>query len=100
MSDLMRDQFELYANEKGFDLSFCFFDDDKSYSNEDTRLAFEIYSKAWQASRAVEIELPDRLELEHGYGGGVLKKDPHGDYLDRDDVIESIKSSGYRVKGE
>lgn len=94
MNDLMREKFEEYADEKGFDLSFYFFDDDKSYSNGDTRLAFEIYSNSWQASRDAEIELPTSSEI------AVSQDTVHLTVMDYtlEKCKEAIKSSGYKVK--
>jgi hypothetical protein len=95
MSDLMREQFEEYAEETGFDLSFYFFDDDKMFAEEDTRLAFEIYKAAWKASRAVEIELPVKYFSPDGASTNA------GDSV-RNMTIEAciynIREAGFKIK--
>lgn len=55
--EVMRENFEEWANDKGFCLDCRFFEEGNNYEEPDTALAFEI----WQASRAaIVIELPPR----------------------------------------
>lgn len=48
--DVMREQFEEFAEDKGMSLDERFFEDGNNYVDDDTRLAFEIWSAAYSAA--------------------------------------------------
>jgi len=48
--DVMREQFEEFAEAKGLSLDERFFEDGNNYIDNDTRLAFEIWSAAYAAA--------------------------------------------------
>lgn len=62
----------------------------------------DIAWRMWKASRGeLVIQLPERLSPE-GYhiDEAYLVPDSDGDYLDRDEVIETLKTAGITVKSD
>lgn len=58
--------------------------------------------EGWKASREeLVMQLPEHLSPE-GYhiDEAYLVPDPDGDYLDRDEVIETLKTAGITVKSD
>ncbi|EKN4738020.1 hypothetical protein FG473_001575 [Yersinia enterocolitica] len=57
---------------------------------------------AWQSSReSIEVELPQRQSLcASGYGDGYFVPNISGEGLDYDEVVESLRTAGIRIKGE
>ncbi|WP_185859278.1 hypothetical protein [Vreelandella populi] len=48
--DVMREKFEEFAEDKGMSLDERFFEEGNNYVDDDTRLAFEIWSAAHAAA--------------------------------------------------
>ena len=101
MSDLMRDEFEVWVKKRaisgpfGFHpqlLNRCKLDPDR-YAVSWVDSAFE----GWQASReCLVIELPKHRVSECGSPGMV--PDDDGDFFYYDEVISSIHASGVKTK--
>jgi hypothetical protein len=92
-----REQFEEWAiaNQNAWFPDFTrAFDNHDIYYGVATQAAWE----AWQASRAVPIELPDRYSPtwdRDTYSS--MYTDKHGDYFNRDQIIAALIAQGYRV---
>ena len=79
-----------------------FFDNKKSECGKHWFLTMAVMWEGWKASREeLVIQLPERLSPE-GYhiDEAYLVPDPDGDYLDRDEVIETLKTAGITIKSD
>lgn len=58
--------------------------------------------KGWLAGReSIEVELPKRQSLyASGYGDGYFVPNISGEGLDYDEVVETLRTAGIRIKGE
>lgn len=97
------DRYEL-AERHGMSKEFIdwFFDKKKSDCSNVWFMTMAIMWEGWKASREeLAIQLPERLSPE-GYhiDEAYLVPDPDGDYLDRDEVIEILKTAGITVKSD
>ncbi|EPX8764095.1 hypothetical protein ACW2RE_002332 [Yersinia enterocolitica] len=68
------------------------------YASESTRAVFS----GWLAGReSIEVELPKRQSIyASGYGDGYFVPNISGEGLDYDEVVESLRTAGIRIKGE
>ncbi|HHH0624281.1 TPA: hypothetical protein ACPZRI_000016 [Yersinia enterocolitica] len=68
------------------------------YASESTRAVFF----GWLAGReSIEVELPKRQSIyASGYGDGYFVPNISGEGLDYDEVVESLRTAGIRIKGE
>lgn len=97
------DRYEL-AERHGMSKEFIdwFFDKKKSDCGTLWFLTMAVMWEGWKASREELVtQLPERLSPE-GYhiDEAYLVPDPDGDYLDRDEVIEVLKTAGITVKSD
>lgn len=67
------------------------------YASESTRAVFS----GWLAGReSIEVELPKRQSIyASGYGDGYFVPNISGEGLDYDEVVESLRTAGIRIKG-
>ncbi|ELY5242779.1 hypothetical protein SM868_004379 [Yersinia enterocolitica] len=58
--------------------------------------------RIWKAAReSIEVELPKRQSLyASGYGDGYFVPNISGEGLDYDEVVETLRTAGIRIKGE
>lgn len=58
--------------------------------------------RIWKAGReSIEVELPKRQSLyASGYGDGYFVPNISGEGLDYDEVVETLRTTGIRIKGE
>ena len=72
--------------------------DDGGYWNMPLQQYFEV----WKASReSIEVELPKRQSIyASGYGDGYFVPNISGEGLDYDEVVETLRTAGIRIKGE
>ncbi|HIC1466998.1 TPA: hypothetical protein ACWZ76_004303 [Klebsiella pneumoniae] len=79
-----------------------FFDKKKNDCGTLWFLTMAVMWEGWKASREqLVVELPERLSPK-GYhiDEAYLVPDPDGDYLDRDEVIETLKTVDITVKSD
>lgn len=58
--------------------------------------------RIWKAAReSIEVELPKRQSIyASGYGDGYFVPNISGEGLDYDEVVETLRTAGIRIKGE
>lgn len=100
----MKDERYELAERHGMSKEFIdwFFDNKKSDCGNLWFMTMAVMWEGWKASRGeLVIQLPERLSPE-GYhiDEAYLVPDPDGHYLDRDEVIEVLKTAGITVKSD
>ncbi|CNI75595.1 Uncharacterised protein [Yersinia massiliensis] len=81
-----REEFEKWAEENGYKMDLI--PDSNVYSYSSTHCSWQ----AWQASReSLVVELP-----KSGFYLGYESPE----YMEKDDVIENLRTAGIRIKGE
>lgn len=86
--DLIKEAFEIEAEEIGFCLDQLWGDYENPYENSDTALAFNLFKKGWLAKAQA---VPDLGELQERIAGHQYYHDEHGHMIvDMDDVVKEI----------
>ncbi|UYL04930.1 hypothetical protein LGIDLPPJ_00043 [Klebsiella phage KP13-27] len=96
------DRYEL-AERNGMSKEFIdwFFDKKKSDCGTLWFMTMAVMWEGWKASREqLVVELPERLSPVENNPEYYMVPDPEGDYLNRDEVIEVLKTAGITVKSD